>query len=318
MREANRTASGPSALIGLGAYVEGDAMLPPLTEEQLATFVPPSAGESSASDSATSGLAATMDQITIDLDPNTFNTVSLPFNLNSFNLNPIASLSNSSSLPSDPNGEGIDAFLQMMTPQNQLEIPMTGADNLFLDPSLLNAQLSQLKAEQAAQQQLLNAPFVSQPQSVPFLPSPTPVCNPAAPQVPGSFEDVLMNALIVSPQPLQQQVLTLEATTFPAAASTGLNASSSTSSDFSGTSSFAVPSPTEESADANCLSDSRARSLSPPGSSRVRSADLYAEVERRKRDLDDHFREYERKKAELGSIVTACAQSVIESSDLMA
>jgi len=316
MREANRTASGPSALVGLGAYVEGDAMLPPLTEEQLAMFVPFSTSGSSAPESAASGLAANVDQITIDLDPNTFNTVSLPFNLNSFNLNPTAPLSNSSSFPADPNGEGIDAFLQMMIPQNQLEIPMTGVDSAFLDPSQLKAQLSQLEAEQAAQQQSLNVPLVSQPQSAPFLPSPTPVCNPATPQIPGSFENVLMNALIVPPQPLQQQVLAPEAT-FLAAASNSLSASSF-SSNFSGISSFGVPSPAEEYADPDSLSDSRARSLSPAGSSRVSSADLYAEVERRKRDIEDHLREYERKKAELGSIVTACAHSVIESSDLIA
>ena len=314
IRQANRVASGPSALVGLGAYVEGDAMLPPLTEEELALYIQPGTSEPIASGPATD------DQITIDLDPNAFNN---PFalNLNSSNVEFTLPPSDPSSTFTDTNCDGIDALLQMITPQNQLEIPMIGVDDLMLDPSQLNAQLSQLQAEQATQQQSFNVPFVPQPQYAPFFaPTPTPVYNPV-PQVSGSFEEVLMNAFVI-PQMPQQQVLAPAVTPFTPTISNSLSASSSFSSDFSGTSSFSVPSPPEEYAEPNTMSnshpDSRVRSLSPAGSSGVSGAELYAEVERRKRELEDHLREYERKKAELGSIVTACAHSVIGSSDITA
>ena len=316
IRQANRVASGPSALVGLGAYVEGDAMLPPLTEEELAMYIQPSTEEPIASGPATD------DQITIDLDPNAFNNPPFALNLNSSNVESTLPPSDPSATFTDTNYDGIDALLQMITPQNQLEIPMIGVDDLMLDPLKLNAQLSQLQAEQAAQQQSFNVPFVPQPQCAPFFaPAPTPVYNPV-PQVPGSFEDVLMNALMMPPQMPQQQMLAPAVTPFTPTISNSLSASSSFSSDFSGTSSFSVPSPPEEYVDPKPMSnghpDSRVRSLSPAGSSGVSGAELYAEVERRKRELDDHLREYERKKAELGSIVTACAHSVIGSSDITA
>ena len=112
------------------------------------------------------------------------------------------------------------------------------------------------------------------------------------------------------------------ATLFPTAAShshsNSLSASSSFSSDFSGTSSFSVPSPVESRPTPNTHSQSSVRSLLPAGPNGSNSVDVCAEIERLKRDMEDHAREYKRKKAGLGSIVTACAQSAIEANGFTA
>lgn len=308
---------------------------PPLTEAQLAAAVRkantpiPNLNMSSFSpfpshaySSPISSTASNAEQITIDL------------NSTSFPLLDLQQFSDfvPSSAPATGSTNEIDVF-QMFAQQTSNHASPVGVDQGMLDPSQLQLQLDQLQAEIAIQQPQVSGYSDVYNTNVAPIPS-LPIAASNVPQVPATFEQMLMQSFSYMTQPQQQQHMQVPAPAsdpfslgvnvdLSAAAaasvavsasnsfSSSLSATSSFSSDYSANSSFSAPSPVDYSP-SHSHSHTPARSVSPAGPSNV---EMYAELERRKREVEEKRQEFERHEAELQLFAATCAHSMIHSED---